>query len=481
MDGLKNYLLASHVDKNFIDKYHNTLVNNDTLIDYNDVKEWIGYHKKQTVVDILKNDKYKFKNDIDYKIENYKPENGRPGNNILMTIDTVKSLCLMSASEKGQLFRSYYIEMEKLFRTYASTLIQNQLTNPIPQLNKYDFDVNLYIGKEILYLLYIKDNIYKFGVTNDIIKRFSRHKKELEYDYVVKCWDCKNRSISTQIENAVKIYIRLHNLNFIYKQQTEIIKIDDIEPLIKMFDNHVKKQVDIDNNQFKNAELDQKIKLMEKIIEYQNSEFEMTEKYCEIINNPNNRNNNITIHLGNRPNINSLLQDNIFGMKKDNKDNKDDNQDNDTIEMNTIKCSDCKKDKTEQYFNINEKTNKIYKTCISCKEMRKTKSECEINKNQKKEYYENNKDKLNQKDRNYYNENKVDIIKQKQAYRIKRQNAALDETKACCSKCSKIKENDEFGVNPKTFKQYKQCQICREKDNKLKQEIRETNNKIPIS
>ena len=479
---LKNTDKNSAINKDFVEEFADTLLDTTRLIPLNDANKWIGFKKKQTIKDILCNVKYGFVNDIDYKIENYKPETGRPGEEIYMTIDTIKNICLMAQNKKGHEFRKYYIEMEKLFRTYTSTLIQNQLTNPIPQINKYDFDVNTYIGKEILYLLYIKDNIYKFGVTNDVIQRFSRHKRELKYDYIVKCWDCKNRSISTKIENAIKIYTRLHELNIIYEKQTEIIKIDDINPLIKMFDNYVKKQVNDHNDQFKNVELEQKIKLIEKVAELQRNEFKMVEKQCELMNSLNDiKNNNITIHFGNdksnriTTDINLLLQSDILDMKCGNEDNKDneDNQEDDTIEMKTIKCSDCKKEKTKSYFSINEKTNDMYKTCISCMDMRKIKSENEINKNQKKEYYEKNKDKLNQKDKNYYNENKVDIIKQKQQYRNKRKNELTDETKTCCSKCSRIKENNDFGINPKTYKQYKQCQICREKDNKLKQDIRE--------
>lgn len=456
------------INKDFIEEFADTLFDVAKLISLHDANKWIGFKKKQTIKDILHNEKYKFVNNVDYKIEIYKPETGRPGEEIFMTIDTIKNICLMAQNEKGHEFRKYYIEMEKLFRMYVSTSIQNQLTNPIPQINKYDFDVNAYIGKEILYLLYIKDDIYKFGITNDVIKRFQRHKNELEYDYVVKCWDCKNRSISTQIENAVKTYIRLHKLNFIYKQQTEIIKINDMNPLIKMFDNYVTEQVKEYNDHFKNEEIGQRIKLIEKITELQRNEFKMIEKQCELITNANNiKNDNIVINIGSTMqnkiifDMNSLLQLNNSSLNKCVM-----IQDGETIKMETVKCSDCKKEKMENDFNINEKTNTIYKTCTSCVDMRKIKSE--NNKGQKHEYYEKNKDTINDKNKKYYDENKIGIIEQKQAYYNKRKNRNTDETKAYCCKCNGIKDNIDFGVNPKTYQQYKQCQVCREKDNKTK-------------
>ena len=198
----------SSIDIIFVDKFYKTLYEIDTMINFNDIKDWIGFKKKQTVVDILKGDKYGFKVNDDYKIEIYKPETGRPGENVLMTIDTLKSICLMSASEQGQKFRKYYIEMEKLFKQYVSTEVQNKITNPIVELNKYDFDPVQFKHKEVLYLIHVKDKIYKFGVTGDITKRFIQHKTALKFDYVVKCWECINRTISKKIEDAIKIYAK---------------------------------------------------------------------------------------------------------------------------------------------------------------------------------------------------------------------------------------------------------------------------------
>lgn len=131
------------------------------------------FKKKQTVKDILLNPAYNFIEGEDYEIVKYKPSTGRPGDDIRMTIDTVKSICLLSQTKKGHQFRQYYIKMEKLFMKYVSTDIKNKLTNPIPELNKYTFNIQDYIDKEVLYLIHVKDNIYKFGITYDINHRCS--------------------------------------------------------------------------------------------------------------------------------------------------------------------------------------------------------------------------------------------------------------------------------------------------------------------
>ncbi|QKF94061.1 phage anti-repressor protein [Fadolivirus algeromassiliense] len=168
-------------ETNFVDAFCDTLYGNE-FIDFENVKEWIGYKKKDTVYNILVNGKYDFVNGTDYKIEKIKKEGiCKPINEIYMTIDTIKCICLLCPTEKGQQFRKYYIEMEKLFRQYVSTTIQNKLTNPIPELNKYDFDINKYMKKEVLYLIFIKDDIYKFGVTADIKKRLTNHTNQLNY------------------------------------------------------------------------------------------------------------------------------------------------------------------------------------------------------------------------------------------------------------------------------------------------------------
>lgn len=257
------------------------------FISFSDVKDWLGYKKKDTVLNILKNEKYGFVESTDYKIEKIKVDGVcKPINDILMTISTIKCICLLCPTKKAHQYRKYYIEMDNLQRQYVSTIIQNQLTNPILQLNQYNFDVAPYINKEVLYLIYIKDDLYKFGVTNDIQTRLAAHTRTLEYKYVVKIWDCKNRSISNKVEVNVKTYAKINKKNFKYKGQIEIIKSDDIFGIIKLFDNYVFEGIAEYEKQFVNKELEQKIKIVETMNNLAQTMLELTKQ-------SNNSENNI--------------------------------------------------------------------------------------------------------------------------------------------------------------------------------------------
>lgn len=470
MSEITMYLKSNlKIQEQFVDVFYDTLCNN-TFIEFDDVREWIGYKKKETVHNILINKKYGFTEGTDYRIEKIKKDGiCKPINEIYMSIDTIKCICLLCPTEKGHQFRKYYIEMEKLFRKYISTTIQNQLSNPIPQLNKYDFDINNYMKKEVLYLIYIKDDIYKFGVSADIKRRLSTHQNLLGYQYVIKCWDCINRTVSKQIEDDIKRYCKVKKINSIYEGQTEIIKTDKIDDIIIVFNEYVTKRVDEYEGSFKNKQLEQQIVLVTKMENLMNQIQQM---------------NNDDMQKSMTNFVNSMgLPNNTANPNKSIPDQQDD-----TKEQNLIKefeesiqyCRHCNKNKKLEEFGLNEKTNTHFKQCIQCREKCKIADKQRRNKHkeenintpilhpQKQQYYNDNHDEIRQKQKQHYDENKSEIIEQKKKYVNKRiESVNNDPTKSYCRKCNVIKLNDEFGINNKSTEQYKQCISCRTKQNKI--------------
>lgn len=472
----KNIIDQKIIDKDFVEKFYDTLYETNKMIDYKEVKHWIGFKKKQTVIDILKNDKYKFIEGEEYTITYYKPETGRPGFEIKLSIETLKNLCLMSASEQGQKFRRYYIEMEKLFKKYVATEIQNKLTNPIPQLNKYDFDVNKYHRKEVLYLLKVKDDIYKFGITINIAKRLNEHQRGITYEFVYKVWDCINRSISKLIEDDIKRYNRINKLNFKYGVNTEIIKTSDIDSIIKIYDTYVENRTNEYKKTFNNRELEQKIDILDKMIEFQKLQNEKLNKQLGIIKNTKCK-DNFKINLNLDSDINNIKMDNILNKEDIQiKINKNDNINKETqeqlndMEKNLQFCKKCKTDKELKDFGFNEIENEYFKQCNRCRQMgaiydknqrERDKLKLQLSTQEKKEIG-------NEKDRNYYRENKRKIIEHKKIYRNERINNNQDPTKRFCKKCNTFKPLDKYPINPKTKLNYKQCDDCRNKANFIK-------------
>lgn len=108
----------------------------------------------------------------------------------------------------------------------------------------------------MIYIINIKDNIYKYGVTANIKKRLYGHKKKLDYNYPVKCWDAKNRSISKAIEDDIKLYMKHNKLSKIYNKETEVFESDNIYNILTTFNKYVEKHI----NEYQKQFVDEKMK-----------------------------------------------------------------------------------------------------------------------------------------------------------------------------------------------------------------------------
>jgi hypothetical protein len=88
---------------------------NDFVVDLDDIWKWIGFSRKDNAKVALKKN---FVEKIDYKIvflksqENLK--NGRPIEQILMTVNTFKKFCLKANTKKADEIHDYYIKLEEL-------------------------------------------------------------------------------------------------------------------------------------------------------------------------------------------------------------------------------------------------------------------------------------------------------------------------------------------------------------------------------
>ncbi|CAH6421817.1 Hypothetical protein KVN_LOCUS505 [uncultured virus] len=431
-----------NIDIQFIDQFYDTLVNQNQYISYNDANKWIGFKKKQTIKDILLNTKYDFKQGQDYKIEILPSTGGRPGDDIKMTMETIKSILLMCQSKTGQKFRRYYLEMEKLFKKYVSTEIINKLTNPIIELNKYEFDINQYKNKEVMYLINIKDDINKYGITRDIQKRLRQHKHLLKYNYVVKCWETINRTISKKIEDDIKLFMNHCGYNFSYDNETELFKMDNLENIIKIFDKYVNKHIQEHRKQYQDESLTQKLELVNKINDIydklkKDNQTKLTTDLLDMIKTEKETlehdNSNIeNIHSKN--NINDDLDNEIF--------------------FQTKECSRCKKKKIMDDFGINDDTNEYFVQCILCRAKERNNLDRKLKKRQYTKKW---------RDEHYQEQNKKLRILRKEIRKennLKKQNLAEDDNLKC-NRCFNKKLINQFDINPKTKQLYSICTECK--------------------
>jgi len=445
MSELEKKFEAKIENKDFVQQFKNHVGSID-MLSYSDVKDWIGYKKKQNIVDMLKNKKYKYIENTDYKIIKEKKENVcKPVNEIYMTFDTLKSICLSAPTEKSHQFRKYYIEMEKIHMEHLNSQI-NKLKNPISCLAKYSFDINQWLNKKIVYLIYIKDNLYKFGITADPATRFATHKKTLNYSYVMRCWDCFNLANAKKIEDNIKKYLRCNRILTTYEKQTEIFTANTQEELnivIEKIDEFHKKHYIVPNNSKNNEELNKKLEDEDREINFSKRELVIIDKYNKKYNL--NLNKELIDEL--KQDIKNLMITEGEILEKPVELSKE--LPKEEIKELIVNCSKCRKPQKQENYG-KKLDGSYYKSCDSCLEKSKQAEKRRIRKplteEQKKRKYSLRKDKrildkLNnppepvvkqtkeeklQKKKIYYKENK-EVIREKYANRMEAEEAKQKE------------------------------------------------------
>jgi prophage antirepressor-like protein len=104
--------------------------------------------------------------------------------------------------------------------------------------NYIEEDLEKYHNKDCVYIIHIKDNIYKYGNTSHIFKRLQTHKTNLKYNKIIKIFDMNNMNEAIKLENKIKTLIKTLNINTVYNTHVEIFKVDNnnLQNLIKKID-----------------------------------------------------------------------------------------------------------------------------------------------------------------------------------------------------------------------------------------------------
>lgn len=173
-DFLKKYSSISNIFINdFFSLYTTETTDTDIIINFNKLVNWLNIRKdslKRTLVETyIKN--------IDYKIKKIRSNTpGKPREEIIITADCCKRLCMLSKTKKAEEVRTYFIEIEKLMDKYKNYIIDalnkkvgilenNQ--KPIPN-NKSGIIYVLKTDHDII-------NLYKLGKTKKFKERIRTH------------------------------------------------------------------------------------------------------------------------------------------------------------------------------------------------------------------------------------------------------------------------------------------------------------------
>jgi prophage antirepressor-like protein len=250
-----------------------------------------------------------------------------------------------------------------------------------------------YKDRSVVYLILIKDNLYKFGWSNEIQERFKTHKKEIgEIITLVYCIESKNNILlEQQLKDYLKTTIYRKNQKFNNKNQTELIEINDISIIqnkLEFFNKSIYEDKDYLRIQILKLEIE-KLKEERLTEKYRIKQIEQLDedKLEEQLDNE------LELEL-------ELLPENTI----------------DELEIKKLKLETqkerCKiwyeknKQKKKEYYKMNKE--QIQKQRKEYREQNKDKV-LEQYKNAHKKQYEKNKEKLLEKSKEYYKNNKEKI------------------------------------------------------------------------
>ena len=289
--------------------YLNYNSDNDYIIDIEDIWKWLQFSRKDAAKRILEKN---FEKDIDYKIiitqiekttssiKDAAPLSGGAGLNketILMTIDTFKELCIKANTKKAKEIRKYFIKLEKIFHEIINEEVKElkeQLKLKDKKIEDKENETLLktqkillqsYNFKNVIYLIKLEENIYKFGYSDNIKERFKQHKNNMKTD--IRLIFCIESADNKKLENDLKTYLLTTNYRitemyngYDYK---EIIKISNDDIAIS---NITKKKLngidiiidklneyneDINNDKLVIMDLKKRIKQLEDLLEMSQS------------------------------------------------------------------------------------------------------------------------------------------------------------------------------------------------------------------
>ena len=94
-----------------------------------------------------------------------------------------------------------------------------------------------YYNKDCVYILHIKDNIYKYGKTSDIQDRFYRHKQNLEYMNIEKIYVLNSINEINALEDDIKEFTKMNKINIYYNNGIEYFECNTLFTINKIIEN----------------------------------------------------------------------------------------------------------------------------------------------------------------------------------------------------------------------------------------------------
>lgn len=262
---LKEY---STVPNEFIDDFFDIVdekyIDVDITINFDKVIKWLNIRKdnlKRTLV------KY-FSENIDYSIKKNKIYNSdNHGANyveeIMITPDCFKNLCMISLTAKAKEVRMYYLSLEKLVKKYHEYIeekLRNKInlleTNQKPKIDRKKGIIYFFKALNNIKIEDIEEDLHKIGKTDNKSNRFGQYNSgnanDIEPLFILEVDDLEK--VEKCIKNLLEEY-QYRKKKEIYQINVDALKTVFVkcESLVKGFKDYMKKTpVNTANKNFRN-------------------------------------------------------------------------------------------------------------------------------------------------------------------------------------------------------------------------------------
>ena len=255
---------------NFVDNGNNTIHFNNNIVKYVYVKQQIYFkakeiaklldyiNTKQAIIhNIDDNDKITvnqiiggglynrppYKTNEQLKIEQLLAD--EDAKTIFINESGLYSLILASKKPEAKKFKHWVTsEVLPAIRQYGSYSLTNKLSYSIDKLDNYK-------GHDVVYILNVKNNIYKFGQSYKIDKRLKTHQDKLQFNHIIKLYKVDNRSVALACEDKIKKLAKKIKISSDYNNGLEFFETNtnyNIDSVIQYIDEIINET----NNEYKN-------------------------------------------------------------------------------------------------------------------------------------------------------------------------------------------------------------------------------------
>ena len=232
----------SNVSNKFIDDFFGIYdedniqnIDTDFIINLEFVSKWLKSDKSDLKKTLIRT----YVENIDYIINVPKKQNtnGKKREDIMLTPECFKKICLLTRSKNGEKVREYYISMEEVLSKYKDHIIKNvyKKMDALKENQKPKVDVK----KGLIYVLKTdknRDDVFKIGKTKKFKRRLTEHNTTHEDNiFVAYIYEADNiDQLETCIKNALKTKQ--------YRRQKEIFEVDlkSIKDITKYCDKSIK-------------------------------------------------------------------------------------------------------------------------------------------------------------------------------------------------------------------------------------------------